>query len=30
IYLISKEGLEKGGLLGFFYKGEFVILKDLP
>lgn len=30
IYLIPKEGLEKDGLLGYFYKGEYVILKDLP
>lgn len=30
LYLIPKEGLEKGGLLGYFYKGEHVILKDLP
>lgn len=28
IYVIPKEGLIKGGLLAYFYKGEFVILKD--
>lgn len=30
IYVIPKEGLEKDGLLGYFYNGEFIILKDLP
>jgi len=30
IYVIPKEGLQEGGLVGYFYKGEFVILKDLP
>ena len=30
LYLIPKEGLIEGGLLGYFYKGEFVVLKDLP
>lgn len=30
IYLIPKERLSKGGLLGYFYKGEHVVLKDLP
>ena len=28
IYIIPKEGLEKGSLLGYFYQGKFVILKD--
>jgi len=30
LYLIPKEGLIEGGLLGYFYKGEHVVLKDLP
>ena len=30
LYLIPKERLIKGGLLGYFYKGEHVVLKDLP
>ena len=28
IYIIPREGLEKGSLLGYFYQGKFVILKD--
>ncbi len=28
IYIIPREGLLKGGLLGYFYQGKFVILKD--
>jgi len=29
IYVIPSEGLRDGGMLAYFYKGEFVILKDL-
>lgn len=28
IYIIPREGLQEGGLLGYFYQGKFVILKD--
>lgn len=30
VYLIPREGTKIGGLLGYFYKGEHVIIKDLP
>ena len=30
VYLIPKEGTKEGGLLGYFYEGEHVIIKDLP